>query len=106
MLPNLSAVLQTFEQTVKLKTIIQTVSNHRPQESESTTLIKAVVQPEQPENLNIDNLNYSLRYINVHSTAAMSVRDKIEYKDTDYRIIRVSRFDDYGYYRSIAEEVK
>jgi len=106
MLPNLSNTVKRFSQDVNLIRVTTTVINHKPVEEETNIAIKAVIQPADKEKLNIDKIDYSLKYILINSTDEMRIKDKLEYKSTKYRIIAVEDFSDYGYYRAIAEEVK
>lgn len=104
-LPDLSSVLKVFEQNVTHKTITQSIVNYRPTEQEASTTIKAVVQVAEPEDLKIEGINYSLRYLKIHTIAPVKVRDLITYNNTDYRIIKIQNYGDYGYYECTAVEV-
>jgi hypothetical protein len=105
MLPDLSNVLHSFEQTVTLKQVTQTISNFRPQETQSSSSIQAVIQVADPTQLAINDINYELRHIKIHTTNQIKNRDIIEYNGTDYRIISVQNYSDYGYFEAVANEV-
>ncbi len=105
-LPNMSGVLTRFEQTVILKKVTQTVVYHRPVESTVDTSIKAVVQVAEKEKLQIEIIDWSLEYLMIHSKSQFDINDLIEYKSKNYKIIDLGNWSDYGYYESVAEEVK
>ena len=105
-LPNMSSVLTAFEQTIILKSIVQTVVDHRPVDTPTPNTIKAVVQVAEKEKLQIEIVDWSLQYLMVHSKTSFTINDLIEYKGKDFKIIDLGDYSDYGYYESIAEEVK
>ncbi len=105
-LPQMGNVLTAFEQTVILKSIVQTVVDHRPVDTPTPNPIQAVVQVAQKEKLQIEIINWSLQYLMVHSKATISMNDLIEYKGKDFKIVDLGDYDDYGFREAIAEEVK
>ena len=106
MLPNMSSALDRWLQTVVLKTITQTVVNHRPVQTPSSTNIQAVIQPADKKKLTVENIDYSLAYLQVHSKTQLRVGDVIEYKSVDHKIVQLGPYSDYGYYEAIAEELR
>jgi hypothetical protein len=64
------------------------------------------VQPADMETLRPEDIDWSLRYIQIHSRVALSVGKYITYKTTDYKIVRLLQYGDYGYYSAVCEEVK
>jgi len=106
MLPNLSQTIFRLSQPIKLIKIVETIVNHRPVETETTTDIRAVIQPADKEKINKDGLDYSLEYIQVHSLDGIQINDIIEYKGKRYRAYENSNYSDYGYYENIMEEIK
>ena len=105
-LPNMANVLTAFEQSVKLKRITQSIVNHRPVETPAETTINAVVQVAEKEKLQIAIVDWSLQYLMVHSKIPFAINDLIEYKSKNFKIIDLGNWSDYGYYESVAEEVK
>lgn len=105
-LPNMANVLTASEQSVKLKRITQSIVNHRPVETVAETIINAVVQVAEKEKLQIAIVDWSLRYLMVHSKVPFTINDLIEHKSKNYKIIDLGDWSDYGYYESVAEEVK
>ncbi|MDR0454700.1 MAG: hypothetical protein LBH05_07820 [Deferribacteraceae bacterium] len=98
--------LKRFEQLVVLKKVTQTVENFEPVNSYINMPIKAVIQPANPERLNIYTVDFKLRYIKIHSISEMAVNDIIVYKNRDYILIELQDYDDYGYYEALGEEIK
>lgn len=105
-IPNVSSVLSGWTQTVGLKTVTTTTVDFVPSQSVSSVNISAVVQPADQEVLQALEIDYSLRYIQVHTTTTLIVGKYITYNSTDYKIIRLLQYGDYGYYEAVCEEVK
>ena len=106
MLPDVSDVLSEWSQTVTLKTVTKTTVDFQPVIDVTTEAIKAVVQVARPETLNVGDIDWSLRYLRVHSTSQIDVGQYIEYQGINYKVITPSNWQDYGYSEVIAEEVK
>ena len=58
------------------------------------------------EDLQADNIDWSLTYYTIHTRSLIQVNDYIEYRNEDYKIISVGKWNDYGYYECVAEETK
>jgi hypothetical protein len=106
MLPNLSSALAPWIQSVVLKTITQTVVNFKPVNNTVSTTISAVVQPAKLKDLTVENVDYSLAYLQIHSLTPVKIGDVITYKTVDHKIVQLGHYDDYGFYEAIAEEVR
>lgn len=72
----------------------------------SDVTIQAVVQVADMENINVDNIDYSLEYLQVHSVSPMDIGQFIVEGGVEYKIIRRNKYARYGYYEAVAEEVK
>lgn len=105
-LPNLSRTVKNFSIPVKLFKIATTIVNHKPVETETESSIKVVVQPAQKEKLNKDKIDWSLRYVQVHSLDQIVMNDEIEYKGVRYKAFEDADYSEYGYYEIIMEEQK
>lgn len=105
-LPDMSDVVNSFAQSVTLKTGTQAVVNHKVVPSYVSTTIRATIQTADTNKLNLDVTDYDKRYITVHSTTSMKINDIVIYKTQDYLIIRMRDNADYGFYKAIAEEIK
>lgn len=106
MIPNMTHVVKMFEQSIQLKTATQTIVDFEPVETFVTTDIQATVQTADKEKLKVDNVDWSKRYLMVHTPATFGINDFVVYEGGDYKIIDVNNSDVYGYYEAIAEEVK
>lgn len=107
MLPNMSSTVKKFLQDVTHISISTTLVSGRPQETPTQTSIKAVVENPTPESLSQDQLRNSLRYKSVWTVETpLNIDDKIIHNGITYRIISPSDWSEYGYYETVAEEVK
>ena len=106
MLPNLSGTVKRFSQDVKLIRVTTSIVNHQPVETETVINIRAVVQPAQKEKIIKDKLDYSLKYIQVHSLDEILINDKLEHEGIIYRAIEDADYNNYGYYETIMEQQK
>lgn len=102
----MSRTVKRLSQPIKLFKITTTIVDHKPVEEEVESSIKAVVQPAQKEKLNKDKIDYSLRYVQVHSLEAVLMNDIIEHKNVRYKAFEDADYSDYGYYEIIMEEQK
>lgn len=105
--PSVADVLSDFTEVVILKKI--TVINNANYEREtisSNEPIDAVVQSQSPESLRIDNIDYSLNYVRVHTVFEVDIDDVILWQNKNYRMI--SRIDqtNRGFLELVGEEVK
>jgi hypothetical protein len=99
-------ILTEWEQSLTLKTVTTTTVDFEPQQTVTPEPIRGVVQVAKPQELNADQVDWSLRYIKVHSKSLINVGQYVEYKGTNYRVITPSNWQDYGYSEVVAEEVK
>jgi hypothetical protein len=106
MLPDMSEVLNEWAQPVIVKTVTQATVNFEPIDQVAVRTIRAVVQLANKEKLNPDQIDWSLRYLLVHTAEPLTVGEFIEYKGDDYKIVEPGDWQDYGYTEAVAEEVK
>lgn len=106
MLPDVSGAIDAWAQTIELQTITQTIVNYRPVNTPVKTYPLAVVQPAQKEKLNPAIVDYSLRYVTIHSKVQIKIGDFIVFDSIKYKIVDGGNFLDYGYSEVIGEEVK
>ena len=65
-----------------------------------------MVQAESAENLQIDNIDFSLSYIRVHSRIDFDIQDVIFWENVDYRIITKINQGNRGFFEFIGEQIK
>lgn len=108
MIPNMSFVLSAFQTDVTINTYErQSVNFTETTVLISSIMIKAVIQPAQPEQLKaIGIVDFSLRYIQVHSQTDLTVGQYVVYQGKTYKIITPSDYQLYGFSEVVAEEVK
>ncbi len=108
-LPDMSQALSAWEQSVTHRTIVKTTNptTFVTTNANTDTVIKAVVQVGQPDDLSVSDIDYSLRVIKVHTKSSLSNSNSfIIYKGTTYKIIQVKDYSDYGYYRALCQQVR
>lgn len=107
MLPDMSDVLTEWEQSVILKTVTRTTVDFVDQIVITPKPLRAVVQVADKERLNPDEIDWSLRYILIHSKQPMQLGQYVEYQGTDYKLTQGdANYQDYGYTELVGEEVK
>lgn len=106
MLPSMGEVLDDFLQSVKIKIVTVATVDFVETETVVENNIQAVVQVAQKEKLNPQALDWSKRYIQVHSKSPLDMRALVEYQGKDYKIFELNDYSDYGYFEAICEEVK
>lgn len=106
MLPNLSQTVKRFSVPTQLMKVSTAIVNHKPYYTGIESNIKVVIQPAQKEKLNIDRINWSLKYIQVHSVDCIYLSDIITHKGILYQAYEDADYSDYGYYEIIMEEYK
>ena len=106
MLPQMGKVLKRFQQPVTIKTVTQTIVDFRPVENETSLITQAVVQPAQKEKLNPAIIDWTLRYLQMHSIDPVKIGDIITHSSTDYKAVELGDYSDYEYYETIFEEIK
>lgn len=106
MLPNKSKTLRKWEQDVILKTVTRTTVDFEDVVVITPQPIKAVVQVASAEQLKAFDIDWSLRYLQIHSSSLIDVGQFIEYQGLNYKVISPSNYQDYGFSEVIAEEVK
>lgn len=106
MRPNMSNIVKRCSILYTSKKVIQSVVNHRPTETITTSSIKAVVQPASPTLLSVLDVDTSLRYYQVHTCDTVSDGDIIVINGADYKLTKGRDFMAYGYGEFIAEEIK
>ena len=105
-LPDMSPTLKRFEQAILLSTVTQTIVNFLPVETEVVTDIFAVVQPAQKEKLNPSIIDWSLRYMLVHSSSTIKIGDFMTHDSIKYKAVDYGPYSDYGFNSVVFEEIK
>lgn len=107
MLPDMSDVLTEWSQPVKLKTVTETTVDFVPTRAVVVANILAVVQPADPEKLQVDQIDFSLEYIQIHSTSPMAIGQYVEWDGRDFKLVPFRKgYGQYGYVEAVGEETK
>ena len=110
MRPNLSRVISRFSQDIVVKKTTQTIVNYKPVNTVVSHNLKAVVQVANDETLQVNQLDTSKQYYTVHirndEAISLKINDDITYKNKTIRIVRLRDDSDYGFYKTICEEIK
>lgn len=108
MFPDMSANVWLFSQKLIIYNNVQDVENFRPVQIPTEQEVLATVQVADPEKLAIDNVDFSLRYLEVHTLppALLKINDNCKYNNIMYKLIFIYPNEDYQYQRSIFEEIK
>lgn len=105
MLPDMSAVLTDWSQPIKLKTVTETTVDFVPTTVVVVEEILAVVQPADAEKLMVDQINYALEYIWIHSVTRMAIGQYVEWQGRDYKLVPSRKgYHQYGYTEAVGEE--
>jgi NAD(P)H-nitrite reductase large subunit len=91
---------------VKLKTTERTTVDFVSSVVVTSENIRAVVQVAKPELLNVNEIDWSLRYVQIHSKDLINLGQYVEYQGSDYKIITPSNYQDYGFSEVIGEQVR
>lgn len=103
---DVSDVLDDFKQTIIYRVTTTTTIDFQPTETITDTDIEAVVQVAQKENLNVEAIDWSKQYLQIHSNDPLEIGQKVVYKSKEFKIIDLNDYSDYGYYEITAEEIK
>ena len=106
MLPNMAEVLLEWEVPVTLKTVTKVTVDFVEQNSVIVIPISAVVQPAEMDKLNPDTIDWSRRYLQIHSRVELKNGQFIEYEGEDYKITADKEYMKYGYSEVVGEQTK
>lgn len=107
MLPNMSEVLTEWSQPVVLKTKTITTVDFVETVIVTATDIMAVVQPADPEKLQVLQIDFSLEYIQIHSVSPMAIGQYVQWDGRDFKLVPFRKgYGQYGYTEAVGEETK
>lgn len=97
MIPNLSGTVRRFTNPnpLKLLTIEKTTVDYEPVINRVEVDFKAVVQPANREKINPQIIDWSLRYIWIHSETEFLIGQYVLYKGIYYKILEDGYWSDY-----------
>lgn len=107
MLPDMSEVLTEWSQPVTLKTVTVTTIDFIETRIVGAVVIPAVVQPADPEKLKVEQIDFSLEYIQIHSVSPMAIGQYVEWDGRDFKLVPFRKgYGQYGYTECVGEETK
>ena len=106
MLPDVSEAMDGWLSDYLIKTVTKTTVNFEADDTVAGRTIQAMVQVAQKEKLNPDQIDWSKKYILVHSPDPINVGEYIESNGEDYKIIEPGDWQAYGYTEAVAEQTK
>lgn len=106
MLPDMSDTLEEWALPYTVKTVTRTTVNFEPVDVVAGRTVDAVVQPAQMETLNKDQIDWSKKYLQIHSAAPIAMGEFLEYEGEDYRIIDNGNYQLYGFTEAVGEQTK
>lgn len=106
MLPNMSNTVLNFAQVITKRVVTQQVINHRTVKTYDDIPFKATITTPQPEDLQQVEINTALKYKLSHSIKDINIDDIFIHRGVEYKVIQLSKRDDYGYYRALGEEIQ
>jgi hypothetical protein len=68
--------------------------------------VVATVQPAQKNRINPDIINWSLKYVMVHSVEEILLGEFFKHENIIYKIVEDGDFQRYGYTDALGEQVK
>lgn len=106
MILDMSDALGGLTQSVTLKSVTTATVDFVETETITSATIAAVVQPASMEQINPDLVDWSLKYIQVHSESVLLLGERISWLGDDYKIIQRGNYYGYGFNEVFAEEIK
>lgn len=106
MLPDMSDTLDEWAVPVKVKTVTRITSNFAPVDTVTQRTINAVVQVAQKNSLKSDQIDWSLRYLTVHTISMLENGEFVEYNGEDYKVIDNGDWSAYGFTEALVEQTK
>jgi len=107
LLPNMFMNVMLFSQELVIFNAVQVVEDFEPVENLTQRTILCTVQKADAERLQINNVDESLNYIEVHADvdSDLKINDQCIYAGVRYKLIFKYPDQDYGYVRVIFEQM-
>lgn len=106
MLPDMADTLDEWSMPYTIKTVTRTTVDFVEADIVAGRTVACVVQPAQKEKLNPDQIDWSLKYLQVHAAAQLNAGEFIEFQGADYKFIEDGDYQLYGFSEVIAEQTK
>ncbi len=106
MLPDVSDAFDGWLSDYTIKTVTKITADFVEANTVAGRTVQAMVQVAEKEKLNPDQIDWSKKYLLVHSPDPISVGEFIESDGEDYKIIEPGDWQAYGYTEAVAEQTK
>lgn len=106
MRPNMGRIVRRSASPYTVKTITRQTVDFVESDVVAGRTVKALIQPARKSQLNPEMIDWSLRYITIHSLGPVDEGELIEYGGEDYKIIELGDYQDFGYTEAVAEQTK
>ena len=106
MLPDMSDVFDGWLDDYTLKTVTKTTVDFVDANTVAGRTVPCMVQVAQKNKLNIAPIDWSKRYLTVHSPDPISNGEFLEFNGEDYKIVDNGDWQAYGYTEAVAEQTK
>lgn len=83
-----------------------TTVDFEPVVVDNPVTLQVAIQMAEPEDLKIDQVDWSKQYIWAFSQSELMINDEVEYCGERFRVIKLYNAKYYGYWKAICEEVK
>lgn len=106
MLPDMGDVLDGFTQPLTLIKVTQEVVDYKPVNVETIITIDAVIQVADSDKIKSDKVDFSKKYIQIHTVSELKNIYMCIYKGVKYKAFLLKPYQDYGFYEATFEEKK
>ena len=106
MLPDMSDTLSEWSLPYPLKTVTKLTVDFVEADTVSVGTVSAVIQVADKTKLNIDQIDWSLRYLLVHTADEIIIGQYIEFEGGDYKVVDDGNYQLYGFTEAVAEQTK
>lgn len=87
-------------------TVTKTTVDFEPVISEVVNVLQVAIQMAEPEDLKIEQLDWSKQYIWAFSVSELKMNQEVEFCEMRFKIVKLYNAKLYGYYKAICEEIK
>ena len=106
MLPDMSDTISEWSLPYPLKTVTVATVDFVEANTVVVGTVQAVIQVADKTKLNIEQIDWTLRYLLVHTADELIIGQYIEFEGGDYKIVDDGNYQLYGFSEVIAEQTK
>jgi hypothetical protein len=105
-LPNMTRAVKRWSKRLEIVNQVISTVDFEPFETVTARTVVATVQPAQKNRINPDIINWSLKYVQVHSVEEIKLGEFFKHQGVIFKVVEDGDFQRYGYTDAICEEVK